>query len=398
MKSKKSAIIVSSLMTVMLLFLTAFAKNDVRESEYTLSGDIEKEVVAEETDRITASSGTARTLYADVVLQNLLETQQVEIQSQAIQGQETSLSVNDDVVLTADELKEIYAEGIFLVTVKGSTALNIREEASADSDWVGKMFEGSGGRVLEVSDGWSLVQSGKVTGWVCNDYILTGDEVANELMTNYELLFEVTSDALKVRSEPTTEAENKIRAIYGGETYQVAAVQGDWVQIEYAKDKYGWVAAEHGTIHYEYEDAMSKKEYADYLTQKNRINVSTTTRSSTAASTDDLTLLACLIQCEAGSYEGMLAVANVVINRVNSSKYPNSISGVIYAAGQFSPVSSGKLDTRLSKGPSSTAVQAASDALNGTNNIGSFVHFRSSKGADLAAYSSYTIVGGNVFH
>jgi spore germination cell wall hydrolase CwlJ-like protein len=94
----------------------------------------------------------------------------------------------------------------------------------------------------------------------------------------------------------------------------------------------------------------------------------------------------------------MLAVANVVINRVNSSKYPNSISGVIYAAGQFSPVSSGKLDTRLSKGPSSTAVQAASDALNGTNNIGSFVHFRSSKGADLTAYSSYTIVGGNVFH
>ena len=113
---------------------------------------------------------------------------------------------------------------------------------------------------------------------------------------------------------------------------------------------------------------------------------------------DDTTLLACLIQCESGSYEGQLAVANVILNRVNSPKYPNSISGVIYAAGQFGPVSSGSLARRLERGPSATALRAATDALNGTNNIGSFMHFRSAKSADVDSYSSYTIVAGNCFY
>lgn len=311
---------------------------------------------------------------------------------------EAALAQDETLVLAAEDLKKEYTEGIFLITVTGNTALNIREEPTTESDWVGKMYEGSGGQVLEAGDGWTKIQSGKVTGWVSNDYILTGEEAAAELMQNYELIFEVTSDALKVRSEPTTEEDNKIRAIYGGETYEVISVQQDWVQIEYSKEKYGWVAAEYGTIHYEYDDAMTKKQYQDYVNSKKHKNVSTTTRSATSASTDDLTLLACLIQCESGSYEGMLAVANVVINRVNSSRYPNSISGVIYAPGQFSPASSGKLDTRLAKGPSATAVQAATDALNGTNNIGSYVHFRSGKTADVSQYSSYTIVGGNVFY
>ena len=55
------------------------------------------------------------------------------------------------------------------------------------------------------------------------------------------------------------------------------------------------------------------------------------------AGTSDAVLLAALIQCEAGSeiYEGQLAVGAVVINRVKSGSYPNSVSGVIYASGQF---------------------------------------------------------------
>lgn len=56
--------------------------------------------------------------------------------------------------------------------------------------------------------------------------------------------------------------------------------------------------------------------------------------------TSDLAMLAAIIECEAGnqSYEGKLAVGSVVVNRVNSPRFANSISGVIYASGQFTPV------------------------------------------------------------
>ena len=69
-------------------------------------------------------------------------------------------------------------------------------------------------------------------------------------------------------------------------------------------------------------------------------------------SASELELFAALIECEAGSthYEGMLAVASVVMNRVNHRYYPDTITGVIYQSGQFSPVASGKLDKVLKRG------------------------------------------------
>ncbi|MCI8403153.1 MAG: SH3 domain-containing protein [Lachnospiraceae bacterium] len=291
-----------------------------------------------------------------------------------------------------------YFENQFIVTVEGKTALNVREEPTTDSKWVGKMYTGSGGYILETGDGWTKIKSGKVTGWVSNDYILTGESGKAKTEELCELVFEVESDALKVRSAPTTEEENKLRAIYGGESYTVKSVQDGWVEIEYSEGKTGWVVSEYGSIHYSYEDAMSRKAIEEAEAAKKRVKVGKSQRGATDASVDDLTLLACLIQCESGSYEGQLAVANVILNRVNSSKYPNSISGVIYAAGQFSPVKSGKLAARLAKGPSDTALQAASDALAGVNNIGNYMHFRSERSANIDSYSSYTIVAGNCFY
>lgn len=291
-----------------------------------------------------------------------------------------------------------YFEGQFMVTVTGNTALNVREEPDAESAWVGKMYAGSGGHILEEGDGWTKIESGSVVGWVSNDYILTGDAGREKALEDSELVIEVQSDALKVRSAPSTAEDNKLRAIYGGETYPVVSVEGDWVEIEYSEEKTGWVAADYVEIRYSYEHAMSRKEIEEAEEARKRKDVETTIRSSHSASYDETTLLACLIQCESGSYEGQLAVANVILNRVNSSKFPNSITEVIYAAGQFSPVRSGSLDARLAKGPSSTALQAATDALNGVNNIGDYLYFRSASSADTSSYSSYTVVAGNCFY
>ena len=84
------------------------------------------------------------------------------------------------------------------------------------------------------------------------------------------------------------------------------------------------------------------------------------------ASTDDVTLLAAIIQCEAyQTYDALLAVATVIMNRVESPRFPNSISGVVYASGQFEPVITGRLQSVLDSGPTSLSIQVAQDAING---------------------------------
>lgn len=89
-------------------------------------------------------------------------------------------------------------------------------------------------------------------------------------------------------------------------------------------------------------------------------------------------LLASIIYCEAGNqpYEGQVAVGAVIMNRVKSGRYPNSIEEVIYQSGQFGPAATGWLNrVRSSKGYSQTALQAAVDALNGSNPIGNCLYF-----------------------
>lgn len=100
-----------------------------------------------------------------------------------------------------------------------------------------------------------------------------------------------------------------------------------------------------------------------------------TTNNSTGdtytASGSDLELLSTIIYCEAGnqSYEGQLAVGSVVMNRVASASFPNSISGVIYQSGQFSPVASGRFAHALAAGLGSNCRQAAQAVLNGSRNV-----------------------------
>jgi N-acetylmuramoyl-L-alanine amidase len=87
---------------------------------------------------------------------------------------------------------------------------------------------------------------------------------------------------------------------------------------------------------------------------------SSTTSSSNSS---NLNLLSRLVYSEARGepYKGQVAVAAVVLNRVASSSFPNTISGVIYQAGAFDVVSDGQINLT----PNSTAIKAAQDALNG---------------------------------
>ena len=90
---------------------------------------------------------------------------------------------------------------------------------------------------------------------------------------------------------------------------------------------------------------------------------SSSTGNTSSSSSSDLNLLARLVYGEARGepYTGQVAVASVVLNRVKSSSFPNSIAGVIYQSGAFSVVNDGQINLT----PNSTAKKAAQDAMNG---------------------------------
>ena len=104
-------------------------------------------------------------------------------------------------------------------------------------------------------------------------------------------------------------------------------------------------------------------------------------------------LLASIIYCEAGNqpYEGQVAVGAVVMNRINSSSYPDTMEEVIYQSGQFSPAMSGWLDrVRANQGYTEAAMQAAEDALAGSNPIGDCLYF------SVGGYGAR--IGDHLFH
>lgn len=111
----------------------------------------------------------------------------------------------------------------------------------------------------------------------------------------------------------------------------------------------------------------------------------------------DRYLLANLIYCEAGAepYIGQVAVGSVVINRVLSSVYPDTVVGVIYQNRQFSPVASGRLALALAEGrATASCYQAADEVMSGTTNVGNCVYFRTPVDGVTPRY----VIGGHIFY
>lgn len=101
----------------------------------------------------------------------------------------------------------------------------------------------------------------------------------------------------------------------------------------------------------------------------NNVSLAKTTNTS------DIQLMARAINGEARGepYEGQVAVGAVILNRVKDSRFPNSISGVIYQPGAFTAVSDGQINAAISEG--STVYKAAQDAMNGWDPTGGCVYY-----------------------
>ena len=110
-----------------------------------------------------------------------------------------------------------------------------------------------------------------------------------------------------------------------------------------------------------------------YWLQKEETN--SVQAASKSSNTSDLQLMARAINGEARGepYEGQVAVGAVILNRVKSSQFPNTIAGVIYQAGAFTAVADGQINVPIAEG--STVLKAAQDALNGWDPTGGAIYY-----------------------
>lgn len=290
-----------------------------------------------------------------------------------------------------------------LAVANVKNALNLRAEPSTEAKVLGTCFRGGGGRVLERREGWTKIRSGGLEGWLKDDYLVFGRDIQPLAKELGLFTAKVTTQTLNVRDQPTTDSD--IVGLAAGDDYYPVLEESDgWAKIQLSADTSGYISCDYASIQVTPGRAVSIEAELAALegTKKEKEKKKEAEKPAYVinASEDDIYLMAACITMEAGSssYESQLAVGNVIVNRVKSGQWGSSISDVIYAKGQFPGATSGLLDKYLAKGPSSSALKAAKAALSGTNQIGDYLYFTSTKSADYGSYSKYIVVGGNCFY
>lgn len=301
--------------------------------------------------------------------------------------------------LTSEDLETIQVQNEWENKVLANVEdyVTVRSEANADASAVGRMYKGDGGTILESLEGWTKISSGNVEGYVSNEYLLFGEEAYNQAQEAAVLTATSLTAGLRIRQEASTDAKILKNVEQGAKLSVVeeSDTTGEWIQVQYAEEKTGYVSAEFVSVEYELGEAMTMDEI-EKKEQEEKREALKQQKEAIKASGNELYLLAALIQAEGGNqpYEGQVAIGAVVMNRVRSSAYPNNIVDVIYAPGQFGVVSNGTMAKYLSN-PKSSCLQAAQEALNGYTNVGNYTHFRN---ASASISSDHIVIGNHVFY
>lgn len=294
---------------------------------------------------------------------------------------------------TSDDESDTEESNIVMADVKNS--LNVRAEADENSDKVGLLYADCGGTILETDGNWTKIKSGNLVGWCNNDYLLFGEE-AEALASSVGItIATVDTDALRVRKEPSEDAGiwglvakgDSIEAIVDDST-------DEWVAIDFEGEE-GYISAEYVNIEFQVDSGETLEEIKERERKEREEKAKRYTNAGAVpVGASDEALLAALVYCESGnqSYEGMLAVAAVVMNRVRSGAYPNTVAGVIYASGQFAPALNGKVEAQLKIGVPAACTKAAQEAIAGKTNIGTATHFRRYTG------QNGIVIGAHVFY
>lgn len=354
----------------------------------------------------------------DTVSVETLDTVFVAASADEAGEDENDQTDTNETQLTAEEQEW---QSKLMPTVEES--LNVRAAADENSEIVGKLYKGSVADIVEqtADSEWIHITSGNVDGYVNKNYCVTGTDALSYAHETCGMSATVNTDGLRLRADQNAESE-VITALSSGTKLDVDTTvetaecwtavkynsQTRYVSSEYVTvalntstgktiaEEQAEIAAQKAAEEEAAKKAAAKKAASSSSSSTSSSAVATTQNAAVAVETDDVTLLAAIIECEAGgqSYDAQLGVGAVIMNRVRSGSYPSTISGVVYQKGQFGPASSGKLASKISSGKiSSTAYAAAQAAISGTDNTGGALHCNSASSG-----KSGTVIGSMVFY
>lgn len=266
-------------------------------------------------------------------------------------------------------------DGKFVVV---ADSVNVRAEATTDSDVIGMLSYGNVGEVISSDGEWIYFTSGEVTGYVKAEFVVTGKEAEQYVTpgTEYTTAIPVT---VEDEEESNDKPEEETTEEPVEETTEAPVVEEPIVEEPVT------------------EDVVAEQE--ETVTTGNQVTIETTYRAPITLTAEEINLIASIVTLECGyePYEGQLAVANVILNRLESGIWGTTVSEVIYAPNQFSTAYASNLSYYLENGAKESCVQAVNEALAGTNNIGSYMSFRPTYAASYSSYESYTTIGNHVF-
>lgn len=304
---------------------------------------------------------------------------------EAVQAEETIQTL--DVLGELLDSSRLFYNGAFTDKFVTNTEpyLEIHSKGDSSSEVIGKLYPVSCGHVEEFGHEWTKISSGNITGYVTTKDIFTGYDAEQLAKAVGSLKATIHAESVNIRQNADINSPI-VGAGFQNESFDLIESDDEWTCIAYG-DGEAYVATPYITENYELTEARST---ADEITGS--------LSSAFSVPDDEAYLLACMVYVEAGaeSYEGQLAVANVILNRVRDPRFDNTITEVIYADGQFPGAHNGVLDNVIQNGPGESSIKAAQEALAGVNNIGDYYFFNGY--VDTSSVSTYTVIGGHTFY
>ena len=321
------------------------------------------------------------------------------------------------------------ASGIGVIDAKDM--LDIHAEANTASAVIGQVMEDGHVAILAKYNDWVQIQAGEIAGWVPAENLVE-TEISNEeaVAANEQVIAERTGatasedeffaeeevqqdETAALQAEASEAAQNEIEEVQAAEEAarieteaQAKAAAEETARLE-AEAQAKAAAEEAARLEAEAQakaaeeaaqleaEAQAKAAAEEAARLEAEAQQAALAAQTAAVSAEELKLLANIIYCEAGSesYVGKVAVGNVIMNRVKSASQPNTITEVVYAKGQFSPVRNGSLQRALSSDKADAACyQAAIEALAGAQPVGGKLFFRRNNGR------SGQVIGHHVFY
>lgn len=144
-----------------------------------------------------------------------------------------------------------------------SSYLNIRAEATTSSESIGRLYNGGGGKVLSAGKEWTRIKSGSITGYVNNEYILTGSKARKYLEKHNDKVATVTASSLNIRSKMSIDSSRVLRVAEKGEALKVAREYKSWAKVKLTPTSNGYVAKDYVDIDFEIEEAVAIEQKED---------------------------------------------------------------------------------------------------------------------------------------